>query len=93
MSCLQENDSPQFINMKRYKEDDLSTYHNCQQKNGPPQFINMKRYKEDGWSIYHKNESGRSMKIVSCIVVILIALIVFIICYHYMKIYLDNVKK
>jgi hypothetical protein len=68
-------------------------HNKCAQESEIPQFINIKRYKEDNRSIFHKNESGRSMKIVACVAVILIALMILIICYHYGKQYLDAVNK
>jgi biopolymer transport protein ExbD len=58
----------------------------CTKQESIPEFIDIKRYKEDGKNnIFNKNESGTSMKIVACIAIILLALIIFIISFYYLK--------
>jgi uncharacterized membrane protein YvbJ len=58
-----------------------------------PEFINNKNYKDGGKNtIFNQNESGRSMKIIACIAIILFAIIIFIIISYYLNNYINNIK-
>lgn len=58
-----------------------------------PLFINTKNYKEGSKSIYNRNESGRSMKIVTCIIVLLIAIMIIIIAFYHLSNTINAVNK